>query len=300
MKKFLSLTLAVLFALALCTGCAAAEASYKDTVKKLAIAYLPGEQNPELAESRGLMQGALSEYLGIPVEEFNSVDYNATVEAMRTGHADLALFGPLTYVQATQRANAECLAVIADGGELANSGYYSFIVVKADSEYQTLDDIMNCTFGFVDPNSTSGNLVPTFEFMKYFNLTNDEIHTNGKLFESVVFTGSHPNSVMAVLHGDVDAAAVSENTRVDGIDHILNGDLRIIHTSDWIPSSPMAIRSDLPQDLKDLVLEFLLAFDNSQYFEEVHGQKEGQTLRFVQIDDESYDYVRDLVAATSD
>ena len=302
MKKFLSFTLALLLAIAAFTNLAAASegASYKDTVKKLAIAYLPGEQNPELAESRGLMQGALSEYLGIPVEEFNSVDYNATVEAMRTGHADMALFGPLTYVQATQRANAECLVVIADDGDLSNSGYYSFIVVKADSEYQTLDDLKGCTFGFVDPNSTSGNLVPTYEFIKYFGLTNDEIHTNGKLFESVIYTGNHPNSILAVLNEDVDAAAIAEGTLISGVDHIEEGDLRIIHTSEWIPSSPMAIRGDLPQDLKDAVLEFLLAYDNPEYFITIHGQKEGQNYRWAQIDDASYDYVRGLVETTSD
>jgi len=302
MKKFLSLTLTLLLTMAIFTGYAAAEASYKDTVKKLVIAYLPNEQTEDLAEARGLMQGAMSEYLGIPVGEFNSVDYNATVEAMRTGHADLAYFGPLTYVQAARRANAEALVIAADGGDVTKSGYYSLFVVKADSELQSIEDLVGCTFGFVDPNSTSGNLVPTYELMMKFDLTNDEIHTNGKLFESVIFTGTHPNSIQAVLHGDVDAAAIASDTLASQINLgiIEESDLRIIHTSDWIPSSPMAIRGDLPQDLKDAVLEFLLAYDNSEYFERMLGQKEGQTFRWTMIDDTNYDYVRGLVEATSD
>ena len=47
---------------------------------------------------------------------------------------------------------------------------------------------------FVDPDSTSGNLVPTAEIIQAFpdeELNSDMLHTNGDFFEAVSFSGSH-------------------------------------------------------------------------------------------------------------
>ncbi|MDR1505481.1 MAG: PhnD/SsuA/transferrin family substrate-binding protein, partial [Treponema sp.] len=71
---------------------------------ELVMCYLPNEATEEYAEYRGMVQGELSAFLGIKVTEVNAADYNAVVEAMRTGHADIASFGPVTYVQAVERA----------------------------------------------------------------------------------------------------------------------------------------------------------------------------------------------------
>ena len=46
---------------------------------------------------------------------------------------------------------------------------------------------------FVDPDSTSGNLVPTAEIIQAFpddDLNSDMLHTNGDFFEAVSFSGS--------------------------------------------------------------------------------------------------------------
>lgn len=39
-------------------------------------------------------------------------------------------------------------------------GYHSVVIVKADSPYKTLDDLKGKAFGFADPDSTSGYLIP--------------------------------------------------------------------------------------------------------------------------------------------
>ena len=40
------------------------------------------------------------------------------------------------------------------------TGYHSVIAVKADSPYQSLDDLKGKTLAYADPNSTSGYLPP--------------------------------------------------------------------------------------------------------------------------------------------
>jgi phosphonate transport system substrate-binding protein len=172
------------------------------------------------------------------------------------------------------------------------------IIVKPGSPIKTLADVEGKSFAYVDPSSTSGNYVPTLEFMNAFpGKSNEDFHTNGAFFSSVTFSGTHPNSVQAVINGDVDAAAVASDTLrsmvVNGV--ISEGDVVVIHESARIPTSPLAIRADLPQDLKDKVKEFFLAFQNDDYFAAVSGYKPEDNVRYIEADDADYDYVRELM-----
>ncbi len=274
------------------------ESSYRDTIDQLVVCYLPNEASDEYAEERSQLQSDLSEALGIKVSEVNASDYNAVVEAMRTGKADLAFYGPVSYVQASERANAEVLVVPAKEGKKENAGYTSQIIVRADSDIQTLEDLRGKSFAFVDPSSTSGNYVPTLEFMNAIDgITNDDLHTNGGFFESVIFSGRHQNGLQSVLNGDIDAAPIASDILRSEITagRVKQEDIRIIHESSVIPASPFAIRGDLPDDLKNAVKEFLLGYDNEQYFINMLGAEEGDGTRFVEASDSDYDYVRELM-----
>jgi phosphonate transport system substrate-binding protein len=102
---------------------------------------------------------------------------------------------------------------------------------------------------------------------------------------------------MAVVNGDVDAAAVASDTLRA---MILNGEVSedeyaVIHESAKIPTSPIAIRADLPQDLKDKVKEFYLGYQDDDYFASIYGLKPEDHTRFIEADDADYDYVRELM-----
>jgi phosphonate transport system substrate-binding protein len=289
--------LCVALGLTLLSGCGgssnAADSRYG--LSELVIVLLPGEESPETAQVKNVFDQDLSAAIGLPVKEYHATDYTAVVEAMRTGEAQVAMFGPFSYVHAVDRSDAECFVTTATNGQ---SGYYSHIIVRSDSDIQTLEDLRGRTFAFVDPESTSGNVVPSNEIMNAMpdlGLTFDELHVNGKFFESVIFAGTHPNAVQAVAKGDVDAASVTSATvdleiRNGNIDE---GALRVIHISPLIPSSPYAYHKDLSDELKAKLREFFLSYDSKDYFTGLYGER-GATMTFVEAKDSDYEYVREL------
>jgi phosphonate transport system substrate-binding protein len=267
--------------------------------EELIICNLPSENTDQMAEARGMLEEEMGQALGLRVREINAADYNAVVEAMRTKHADIGGFGPVSYVQAAERAGATAMVVTAPYGDKKLAGYTSLFIVKPGSPIKTLADLRGKTFAFVDPSSTSGNYVPTLELMNAFpGMANEHFHTNGVFFSSVTFSGKHYNSIQAVINGDVDAAAVASSTLRTELENgrVKKEDYVVIHESPMIPNSPVAIRSDLPADLRAAVKQFYLNYKNPVYFQTISGLPPDQKPAFIETDDRDYDYVRELMA----
>lgn len=124
--------------------------------KKFVITYLPNESTDKNADARKGMAGDLSKVLGMEVTELVSNDYNAVIEAMRTGKADMAYFGPLSFCLAYERAGAEPIGMIAKDKDKKNATYKSVLVTSSkNTDINSIQDIKGKTMAFVDPNSTS-------------------------------------------------------------------------------------------------------------------------------------------------
>jgi phosphonate transport system substrate-binding protein len=266
--------------------------------RELVMCYLPNEATEEFAEYRSGIQNDLGAALGIKVTEINAADYNAVVEAMRTGHADIASFGPVTYVQAVERAGVEAMVIVAPFGDKSQAGYTSKIIVKAGSPIKSLQDLRGKTFAFVDPASTSGNYVPTLELMNAFGMTNEDLHTGGKFFSAVSYSGRHQNGLQAVLNGDVDAAPIASDILDAELaaGRVKASDFVVIHQSPLIPNAPISIRKELPADLKAKAKQFFLNYKNPDYFQYMLGWPPERKPEFVEANDRDLDYVRDLMA----
>ncbi len=272
------------------TGEATAKSNWPD---KLVMGFLPGEEStPDAKASNAIHQKALTDYLGIPVEVIICEDYNAVVETMRTGKTHLASFGPFSYILAHDRSNAEAIVVNCKEGKKENAFYSSVFITNPSSGIKTLADLKGKSFAFVDPASTSGNLVPRAMFVKEFNVTPEEIDT--KIFKSTQFSGSHNNSLLAVANKSVDAAACTRLTYETGIakNTVKDTDVVIFAESDPIPNSPIAVRGDLPADLKAKIKEFYLQWQDPEYqkLRNIVGYK------FMEINDSDYDAIRTIAA----
>lgn len=270
-------------------------ASAEDNV--FTIAYAPNESTEQSADARNGLAGDLSEVLGCEVEEIQASDYNAIIEALRTGKADMAYMGGLNLALGVERAGIEPIVMKADNGDPEKAVYHSLLITSSENEdIYSIEDIQGKTMAFVDPNSTSGNLIPTSEIIKAFpdeDLNSDMLHTNGEFFEAVSFSGKHQAGLQAVIMGDVDVAPISDQILETEIaaGNASADDIRIIHESAPIPSEAMVVGKHVDEETREQLTEFLVNYDNEAYFTDVI-KNEGA--RFVACDISDYEPIIEL------
>ena len=268
-------TLTKLAAAALMAGCTMTAALAADDDGVFTIAYAPNESTTQSADARQGLAKDLSAYLGMPVEEILSTDYNAIIEALRTGKADMAYMGSQALALGITRTKLEPIVMKAADGDKSKAVYHSvFIVNSANHDINDIKDFKGKTMAFVDPGSTSGNLVPTAEIMQAFpdeHLTSEELHTNGEFFEAVSFSGSHQAGLQAVIKGDADIAPISDQILASEIAHgnAAQDAVRVIHESAPIPAECMVVAEHVDTATRDKVKEFLVNYDNEAYFSDV-------------------------------
>lgn len=260
-----------------------------ETPEKIIFVFLPNEETADDNRKLGrdMMMEDMSEFIGIPVEVLIADDYNAVIETMRNGNAQIASFGPFSYIIAHDRSNAEAIAITAKNEE--DSSYNSYIITHKDTGITDIKDIEGKSMTFVDPASTSGNLVPRAAIVKELGVIPEEVDG---IFSSVQFAGNHDNSFLAVANKSVEVGAVSNTTYEKALrEGIVNEeDIVILAESAPIPKSPIAIHGDLPQEVKDKIIEFFNTYDNQEYF--TLSGAEGS--KFLTVDDSKYDGIREV------
>ncbi len=285
----LTLTLAMT---AVSAGCGSS-----DEENTLTVAYAPNESTEQSVDARNGLAEDLKAELGMEVEEIQATDYNAIIEALRTGKADLAYMGPLAIALGNERAGVEPIAMKADFGDKSQAIYHSLLVTNsANEDINSITDIKGKTIAFVDPDSTSGNLIPTAEIINAFpdeNLTSEMLHTNGEFFEAASYSGKHQAGLQAVAMGDVDVAPISDQILASEIENgnVNEEDIKIIHTSGDIPAEGMVVRGDLDPELKQQLQDFLINYDNEEYFDKVIKNPDA---RFVESDLSDYQAIIEL------
>lgn len=257
--------------------------------EKLVVIQMPNENNPDAGSKHKDFAKAMSDYIGIPVEEMEGSDYTVGIEAMASKKVDVMLVSPMSYFQAKERANAELVVSTP-----TNAEYRTKFIVKGDSDIASIDDLKGKSFAFVDQASSSGYLYPKSKLVKDLKLDTDKLETSGYYFSTVAFSGKHDASVIGVAMGDYDGAAVGGSIIDQMVEAkaIKTGDVKVIGETDIIPNPAYVMRSDLPKDLKDKIKAFYLQYDDGTYFEALHGSKD---IRFVDVTDKDYQAAKDLL-----
>lgn len=289
MKKIiLALVISLGILLAGCQTEADTKVNEKEELKVLKMGLIPADDAQEMLRNYEPIKEYLSEKLGIPVEIQVTSDYTAAIEAMRAKHIDMAWFGPFSYIIAANVAGAE--AIVNGVKESTGSATYkSIIITNVNSGIETLEDLKGKSFAFVDPTSTSGNLIPRKMLIENgIDPDND--------FSVSYYAGTHNAVQYAIANGKVDAGASSDNVyqRMVEAGEISADVNKIIYESEPIPGSPIVVRGDLPAELKQKIQQALLDMDQ-QTIHAVGGW--GGITSYQKVSDSDYDIIRETAKA---
>jgi phosphonate transport system substrate-binding protein len=255
MKKLMIVALAAM----LLAGFAGfGQAACPEWPDKIKVGFIPTEGGSDTLARFQVLTEYLSKVLGIEVEGFSASDYAGIITAMAHKHIDFAYFGPKSYTEAAEKANAQ--AVVMELDEMGRPGYTGILISKKGSGIKTVEDAKGKLFAFTDPNSTSGYLVPNVLFARDLKVKPEEY------FKEVKFSGSHGASILAVQNGSIEVAATNDidMTRMVEKGSVSSDDFNILWKSDLIPGAPMAARADMPESLKAALAGALIMLNSDK------------------------------------
>jgi phosphonate transport system substrate-binding protein len=228
------------------------EASKQKDPSALVWAYTPVEDPAVYANIFKPLTDHLAACVGKRIVYYPVQSNSAEIEAMRSGRLHFAGFstGPTGF--AVNLAGA--IPFAAKGSAAGVRGYNLVAVVKASSSYQKLADLKGKKVAHTSPSSNSGNLAPRVLFPE-FGLEADKDY-------KPLMSGGHDKSLLGVVSGDYDMAAVAgdvyERMIVRGT--IKKDDTREIYRSAIFPTSSFAYAHDLKPELANKLTDCFFSF----------------------------------------
>mgnify|MGYP001628232146 CR=1 FL=1 len=291
MKKLIA---AILATSALCGAAQAQE------ITEFRIGILGGENAQDRMNSYQCLADKTTELLGVETKLFAPADYNGVIQGLLGGTIDMAWLGASGYAK-TYLSDPEAVEpVLVKYNEDGGYGYFSIGFARKDSGITSLEDMKGKVFGFGDPNSTSGFLIPSIEIPEATGASMD----SGDYFGEVKFTGGHEQTIVAVANGDIDAGV----TWADGLgnweDGYNSGALRKavdaglvdmnemvqIWKSKTIPEGPIVLRKSLPADVK-IKMTGLVGSLHAMDPDCAYGVANGEAKAFAPITHDAYEVI---------
>ncbi len=237
----------------------------------LNVQFVPTNNDGSMEAKTGPFADYLSEKLGMDVNVTLATDYSTIVEAMASGKVDLGIMPPAAYVQARNLDAAEAilssqLVKYDEDTEEPIEGEYTStfkgeVLVKADSDMESLEDLKGKKIATLSPNSASGYIYPVAE-MKDLGidpLTDCTLTTVNDI----------PSEMTAVLNGQQDACFVFQGARYvfssKFTDYDLYKDLKVLYLTDGdIPNDAIAVQPSMDEDLKAQIKDVFLNMANDE------------------------------------
>lgn len=259
-------------------------AQWKDP-RTLVWAYAPIEDPSVYARLFKPFTRHLERCLGRQIVYYPIQTSSDEVKAMRSGRLHFAGFSTGPTIEAVNKAGAVPFAAKGSGDRMR--GYRLIAVVRADTSYKALSDLKGRRVAHASLMSNSGNLAPRLLFPRA-GLKPDQDYTP-------IVSGGHDKSILGVVAGDYDMAAVASDVLERMIERglVRRDALRVIYESDLFPTSSFAHAHDLAPSL---VADMKRCFFNFTFTPEMTAEFQGDD-HFVPLRyDKAWEVVRSMSA----
>ncbi len=272
-------------------GCTVKRAPLGTKENPVKVFLIPSVDAQMLKDKAKNLKVALEKATGYSIKLSVPSSYIAVVEAFGTKKADVAVMNTFGYLLAHSKYDVEAKLMVTRFGR---KSYKSQIIVRADSDIKTVEDLNGKKFAFVDPASASGHI-----------LAKDLFNKKGIKLGQEMFSQKHDSVVTMVYQKQVDAGATFYSPLRDGAIQDarrlvktqfpdVEDKVKILTLTDAIPNDPIIFRKEIETDMKEKLVNAFVDF-----MESPEGMKTFEQLYLVdgvvKVDDSAYDSVRKIL-----
>lgn len=237
----------------------------------LVIAFVPSGDTGAITVAGNAIADCLSSMTSLSFKIEVGTSFGASIEAMGGNKAQIGFLNTFSILLAEQKygivpvlANLRKYNTNSVDPDASLAGtmqpfYKAEFIAKADSGITTLADIKGKSFCFVDPNSTSGYIIPRI-IMKANGIDPDTDIT-------AINAGSHNNVGIGVYNGQCDAGVAYVDVLTDQSANLAATypDIATVvvpfMVSDKIPNDGVQVVKDLDPQITDAIVNGLLAME---------------------------------------
>lgn len=225
--------------------------------KPIVITLVPSGDVPTITKAGTDIADCLGKLTGLTYNIEVGTNFAASIEAMGAGKAPFGFLNTFSAILAKEKYGVTPLLVSLRNYKGKPENFYQgqFIASKA-SGIKTIADLKDKTFCFVDPNSTSGYIIPRI-VLKANGIDPD------KDLKATQNAGSHDNVAIAVYKGDCDAGSTFVDVRTDSNpikenypDMVEKVD--VFYITDNIPNDGLQVAKDVDPAITDATVKGLL------------------------------------------
>jgi phosphonate transport system substrate-binding protein len=323
-KVLLVLMVAVLAALTLYPVSAQGDLGSPDN--PIQAYFVPSVEAQVLVEGGDVLKAALEEATGLTFEVAVPTSYAATIEGMCASPGNSVGFIPAAgFVIGNNRCGIEVGAAAVRFGR---AFYWSQILVQRDNTaIRVLGDLEGKSWAYVDAGSTSSYIVPSVEFAALgiepgerveagshnaavLAVYNGEVDFATSFYSPPLMPGApwQIGDIPEPYDLSIDEAFVNEDDRLFvGDVRVLDSrasvrdvapdivdKVRILAISDPIPNDTVSFGPDFPQEVRDQIIDALIAFSGTEGWEAgALGNDDGYSWDSIErVSDSAFDSVR--------
>lgn len=262
----------------------ASEKKLKQDQKTVLFGVLPRD-NPIIAYERYQpLMDYLSSVTELTMELHLEKSYEAVVDSLGKGKVSFALLGPLTYLDAYKRFDAPPIA--KSRTSRGETFFRSVIVTDVNGSIKEVAQLVDKKFAFAALWSTSGNLIPRYM------LAWEGIHLDN--LSTYHHYNYHDTVAKKVISHEFDAGAI----RLSTAERYTPYGLKIIATSEPIPTGPVVVSPKAPYHIVKKVQQALLSMSDSEEGKKILSKLDPDLQGgFVAASDADYTDIRQMINA---
>lgn len=245
----------ILLALLL-AACAPKEPELGSPENPIVFIFTPSGQQEDVVAGMEALGTLLEEATGYTFETKLVNSYNAAVEALCSGQAQVSHVGSFPYLVAQEKCGVQVAGVFLRFG---SDTYATQIIARADSNFDDLSDLSGKRPCWNDPLSASGYVAP-------IGILGDAGVLDS--LQEPIWVGSHASVVSSLYEGgicDFGATWVDARGSIEDDNPDVKEVVSVVYTSEeFLPNDMFVTVADLDPEIRKNIVDALVAIPDTE------------------------------------